>query len=133
VEAPQQTPGDNGAGEGGYGIFVQQPDGTAFPAKDGMQFLKDLPFVGMVGQVETAGGFVPEVRSRRDLLPDVPAANGPIVHFSRRLTDGPYHPEISDRGPNCLIGPFENLYRKSLLGEGPCRGQTYDTGANDYC
>ncbi len=77
--------------------------------------------------------FVPEVGAGGNILPDVTAADGTVVHLPGGLADGPDHAEITNGGAYRLVRTFEHLYRKALLREGPCRSQSDDTGANNYC
>src|SRR5580658_7113206 len=64
-------------------------------------------FVVLIRNVKRTGAEKRQPRMGQGLNPDLPAAHGERMHFSRRLADRPYHPEVANGRARGLEAPLE--------------------------
>ncbi len=94
------------------------------------ELLQHCQLVVPVSQVQGTTSVDPEARLPGQFQPQLPAAQGPLVHLAGSLADGPDHAEVADGRPPRPGVAVKQADRKPTPGGRQGMGQTHDAAAD---
>src|SRR5262245_33697681 len=116
-EAGNQARGADGARTPADTLRIEQVAGEPGLARQRGELAEDLSFIVSVGEVERAGGIVPEAACLEDLAPDLQAAEGELARWARGLPYRPQHAEIADGSALGSLATLEHDHAAAPAGQ----------------